>query len=431
MPKGCKTSTEDNCEYGELVDDRDGQTYKTVKIGDRWWMAQNLNYKRAAKYKNDYCYCYNNSKDKCDKFGRLYVWTAAADACPEGWHLPSTAEWKTLIDSVGGEKVAGITLKTSGWNRGGDATDAFGFSVLPAGYRDWLYQDDYYEVGYQALFWSSNEYENSSGCVYFQSVYDGADIRSGNKDDGYSVRCVMDVEPEIIEPPVIIVPEAKACKTETKDECEYGSLTDSRDKQTYKTVKIGSQIWMAENLNFETDSSYCFNDSAKYCSKYGRLYTWAAAMDSAGVWSENGKGCGYQKMCTPTYPVQGACPSGWHLPTKAEYDTLFAAIGGSETAGEKLKSTSGWSEGGNGTDDYSFSASPAGYRFINGIYPIYSEIGYLGSLWTSTEAESDEWCDETCRRVVACNVSLTSLNDDSFVGNTGKDNAFPVRCVKN
>jgi uncharacterized protein (TIGR02145 family) len=188
---------------------------------------------------------------------------------------------------------------------------------------------------------------------------------------------------------------------------------------------------MAENLNFETDSSYCFNDSAKYCSKYGRLYTWAAAMDSAGVWSENGKGCGYQKTCTPTYPVQGACPSGWHLPTKAEYDTLFAAIGGSETAGEKLKSTSGWSEGGNGTDDYSFSASPAGYRFINGIYPIYSEIGYLGVLWTSTEAESDEWCDETCRRVVACNVSLTSLNDDSFVGNVGKDDAYPVRCVKN
>jgi len=261
-------------------------------------------------------------------------------------------------------------------------------------------------------------------------VYDGANIRSGNKDDGYSVRCVMDVEPEIIEPPVIIVPEAKACKTETKDECEYGLLTDSRDKQTYKTVKIGSQIWMAENLNFETDSSYCFNDSAKYCSKYGRLYTWAAAMDSAGVWSENGKGCGYQKMCTPTYPVQGACPSGWHLPTKAEYDTLFAAIGGSETAGVKLKSTSGWSESGNGTDDYSFSAVPTGYRFINGIYPIYSGDGYLGFLWTSTEAESDEWCDETCRRVAACIVSLNSLNDDSFVGNMGKEDAYPVRCVK-
>ena len=111
--------------------------------------------------------------------------------------------------------------------------------------------------------------------------------------------------------------------------------------------------------------------------------------------------------------------------------SLFAAIGGSETAGVKLKSTSGWSESGNGTDDYSFSAVPTGYRFINGIYPIYSEIGYLGFLWTSTEAESDEWCDETCRRVVACNVSLTSLNDGSFVGNTGKDNAYPVRCVKN
>ena len=111
---------------------------------------------------------------------------------------------------------------------------------------------------------------------------------------------------------------ATPCKTKTEDNCEYGELVDDRDGQAYKTVKIGDQWWMAENLNYaylqrtsELDSSsFCYNDSVEYCDKYGRLYTWAAAMDSAGTWSTNGKDCGYDVECSPTYPVRGVCPSG-------------------------------------------------------------------------------------------------------------------------
>ena len=113
-----------------------------------------------------------------------------------------------------------------------------------------------------------------------------------------------------------------------------GTMTDSRDGQTYKTVTIGSQTWMAENLNYETSNSYCYNDSASYCIKYGRFYIWEAATT--------------------------ACPEGWHLPTKAEFKTLFTAVGGELIAGQKLKSTSGWNdyrgESGNGTDAFAFSA---------------------------------------------------------------------------
>ena len=132
------------------------------------------------------------------------------------------------------------------------------------------------------------------------------------------------------------------------------SMTDSRDGQKYKTVKIGSQVWMAQNLNYEMADSYCYGNNAGSCTKYGRLYTWAAAMDSAGIWSTTGNGCGYGKICSPTYPVRGVCPSGWHLPTQTEWNTLLTVVGGSSVAGEKLKSTSGWYNNGNGTDGFGF-----------------------------------------------------------------------------
>ena len=110
----------------------------------------------------------------------------------------------------------------------------------------------------------------------------------------------------------------------------YDIMTDLRDYKTYKIVKIGSQTWMAENLNYSDSATYsgskwrskCFKDSISYCTKYGRLYNWAAAMDSAGTFSTSGKGCGYNRTCSPTYPVRGICPEGWHLPTETEWKSL-------------------------------------------------------------------------------------------------------------
>ena len=198
-------------------------------------------------------------------------------------------------------------------------------------------------------------------------------------------------------------PVASSCKTEAGDNCEYGTLTDDRDGQTYKTVKIGEQWWMAENLNyaytgvpfkvydFASDStSWCCDNDAANCAKYGRLYTWSAAMDSVGEWSTNGKGCGYGPTCSPTYSVRGVCPEGWHLPDTTEWNALFDAVGGKVTAGIMLKSTEGWNDyygtSGNGWDAYSFSALPAGFRYFFGDY---FDEGYNTHFWSSTECNSD------------------------------------------
>ena len=205
-------------------------------------------------------------------------------------------------------------------------------------------------------------------------------------------------------------------------ELAEGSLTDSRDGQTYKTVKISDQVWMAQNLNYETDNSYCYNDDASNCTKRGRLYTWAAAVDSAGTWSTNGKGCGYGSTCSVASTgsatlVRGVCPEGWHMPTRTEWETLFNAVGGQSIAGTKLKSTSGWNSSGNGLDAFSFSALPAGGRYNNG----YSDnVGYAAYFWSSTEFNSDD----------AYVMSLYYGGDGANLGNGDKYNGFSVRCLK-
>ena len=198
-----------------------------------------------------------------------------------------------------------------------------------------------------------------------------------------------------------------------------GTMTDSRDGQTYKTVTIGSQTWMAENLNYETSNSYCYNDNASYCSKYGRLYTWAAAMDSVGTLSTNGKGCGFGTTCSPTYPVRGICPEGWHLPTKAEFETLITAVSGQFTAGKVLKSTSGWRLN-NGSDDFAFSALPAGERNFGGIY---INEGSYANFWSSTE-----YSEYGTYLMHLDHVDYAGVN--TLSRNQGKISGLSVRCLK-
>ncbi len=141
-------------EMEPLVDERDGQSYKTVKIGDQIWMAENLN------YGNEGSYCYENNPDNCDPtmydYGRLYDWEAAQTACPAGWHLPSNQEWEQMADHLGGVLIAGGKMKTTTrWNPPNlGATNESGFSGRPAGIR---YSDGFIGLRDITLYWSATQ----------------------------------------------------------------------------------------------------------------------------------------------------------------------------------------------------------------------------------------------------------------------------------
>lgn len=124
-------------EYSSITDKRDGQVYRTTKIGNQVWMAENMKYKPQGA--NEIIACYDDSQDNCDKYGILYGLEAALVSCPEGFHIPSEEEWRVLADFMGGDSIAGPKLRAiGGWNTTEHPStlndkDEYGFSALPAG----------------------------------------------------------------------------------------------------------------------------------------------------------------------------------------------------------------------------------------------------------------------------------------------------------
>lgn len=197
----CKTELEDYCTYGSLYDERDGQTYKTVKIGEQWWMAENLRYVDSTQ-----SVCYANNPDNCQIYGRLYDRNGALNNCPEGWRLPSEQDWLDLRDFAkknSTNKYIGQLFRADTlWNVSelGVGYDAFGFGALPAGGYD---EDGWWGVKTNSIFWLSDSYKiGSLDCfVYTRIRYkliDNSDIQIGkevcvqNPNSYFSVRCIKD-----------------------------------------------------------------------------------------------------------------------------------------------------------------------------------------------------------------------------------------------
>ena len=429
-----------------FTDSRDGNTYKAVAIGTQIWMAENL------KYQTKKSNCFNDDSETCSEFGRFYSWAAAMDSvgefsakgkrcgygskcspsgkvrgiCPEGWHLPSKAEFDTLLAVVGGQSTAGQMLKSaiSSWNNCNGCLDSYFFSASPVGY---YYKGDFKMKDDEAYFWTSTEFHCSSkkDCTsqydslyaYYMKLsdyddYEYAYLYNGNKSYRYSIRCVKD-EPSKSKSSINETPKSSSSKKTSSSESSsnvtlgenIGPVTDTRDGKTYRTVIIGSQVWMAENLNYESKNSLCYGNSLESCSQYGRLYTWSDAKE--------------------------VCPLGWHLPSKIEFDTLFFNVGGRATAGRVLKSTSGWFDYDwecrkenfcvLGLDAYGFSVLPS--RFMEPEKSVFYYNPYNNNqngafFWTSTKYDS-------------CDVYSVDIDDGAGAGfsHRFRDLFYSVRCV--
>lgn len=175
-----------------------------------------------------------------------------------------------------------------------------------------------------------------------------------------------------------------------------GKIVDDRDGKEYKTVVIGKQTWMAQNLNYETETSWCYKDSFDYCKKVGRLYLWDEA--------------------------QNVCPDEWHLPTKQDIDTLIIYLGGKWKAGGKLKEkgTKYWEWPNKGaTNESNFNALPTDIRLLTG--------GYIGLLRSNAEF----WTATEINEVAAHSLKLYSSITLAEIAKAYKTTALSIRCIKN
>ena len=216
----------------------------------------------------------------------------------------------------------------------------------------------------------------------------------------------------------------------------YETFVDTRDGQIYKMVTIGTQTWMAENLNYATVSSHCMIDmGVEYCG-YGRYYRWSDAIDTAGHFSTDGIGCGvgsYAKDCAALLynnTIRGICPQGWHLPDTSEWRTLFNYVG---TPSVLLKQGLSSSYLDKGTDVYGFSAFPMGYWYQGDCQNCSRDFG--GSILVTSVQYHAATPIYFYDNVSLDNIPDVDWDEENF--NIGwssyftKTGLLPIRCVKN
>lgn len=388
---------------GKFTDDRDGQKYSVVQVNGQLWMAENLRYADSSKTPNlkGNMWCHEDDGD-CEIYGPLYSWTAAMNLeskynsslatytydytygvhgiCPENWRLPTVDDWQNLAQYLmftnGGDPIGADMKAVEGWEDEDNIPKALnrsGFAALPAGRRN--SEGGFMSAGKYAFFWSSAQVDaaTSSGWTL---RYDNAHLDNGNyyKDHGMSVRCVlaMGTESAKIEGDV---------DSSYLDNIpfDYGQM--EIDGKSYKTIKIGTQNWMAENAAVKTDDSWCYNDDEKNCDKYGRLYSFEAA--------------------------QTVCPAGWRLPTADDFNTLKFLV----QFGNNLRSRDGWTDKGMyGLNLWGFNALPAGGRESGDFF----DVTYSSYMWAANQSV----------------LMLRYYDDKISIEAKDSKNAFSVRCVE-
>ena len=411
----CIVDSVDNCEYETFTDERDGRTYKAVKIGTQTWMAEDLAFKYKSATVRTGC---ATKTYECGSDSVVYSWSAAMDsaglfsdeglycgdsikcyhplqvrgACPVGWHLPNLNEWKTLFTAT--------SAKT--WKR----LNEFGFAFIYSVFKEPSMKFNPY--------WTSTEENRSNGktnvnIINFQKEFEGASVRLSGTSWHYdlnSVRCVKDVETH-------------------KSDYKPTFFIDERDGEYYRTVKIGKQHWMAQDLNYILKETCIRNLPLASEGRSGQNYTWAAAVDSLGLFSDDAKECGVFTDCELDNPIRGLCPKGWHLPDSTEWAELFDFVkkdNGGKGSLPSLRVNHYWeadSLESPSTDRYWLSIAPTGWHYFTNGGSSYSKGRYSAKFWTRTQ--------HSPYSIVYVNIETE--DEPQFSRHIG-DIQFSVRCIE-
>jgi len=360
-----------------FVDARDGRKYKIAHLFSQSWMAENL------KYEDGESTCIYWNPENCEEYGRFYTWEGATKACPEGWRMPTQKDWNLISKETwraGYYEYTGFLTATSGV----DSMGTYGFGARFTGIdtvgTDSLGKDGWVGLNYSVDYWVAGEFNDEYGFGVEMNMTNGSPSflfndrhALPNKKYRLPVRCIKETE---------------------------GSMTDSRDGQTYRTIAIGNQVWIGENLNYKTDSSRTRTGEENNPHKYGQLYSYNDA--------------------------EKVCPSGWHLPTVEEWQPLINLVDDNAASARlTLKSSEGWSNEYIREDDYGFTAYPSGYindfggLEING--KTFLEYDDNALMWAKTPEQNK-------------NKSAIMISDNFFdaeaIENEPTYNFYSVRCIR-
>ena len=434
-----------------IIKDIDGNSYKTVQIGDQLWMAENLKvsryndgtnisnisnktiWKDALKNKKDaWCY-YENNISNGKIYGKLYNWfvvrlgvNGLKNVCPIGWHVPSETEWQVLFNNLGGIDIAGDKMKEVGFSHwkypNKNASNIAFFNGLPGGSRN--EDGNFHSLGENGWWWCSSDYEYSS---YNDNVAPDIGLNSNNsnvstggeyppKSWGISIRCIYGNYESLNPIKGVVGPKIKDI-----------------DGNVYKTVYIGEQHWMQENLRVSK-----FNDGTKISNvidnkkwtenviNFERHNTSIskdiALSRAAWCYYENNVSFNllYGKIYN-SYVVNlelngntNVCPKGWHVPTEKDWEVLTKNLGNEKIAGGMMKSVGikYWNPPNEDAYNLSlFSGLPGGYRHGDGNF--YSSMGKDGHWWSNTFSG----------RSVTYNSGIVRLTGD-------REHSFSIRCIE-
>ena len=456
----------------------EGYDYSTVQIGNQCWFSENCRYLPAVSdsYTGSdtdphyYVHGYEGSNvsdavlhPNYSTYGVLYNHASAmvGDVCPSGWVVPSKDDFDELSDFLGGITVAGEHLKSqSGWTSNGNGTNSSGFTGLPGGYR--TEYGGVFALEFKGLWWSATisvtdpDRAHLRDLDYFWNNFQPQVYRFGN---AYSVRCLMNTSS------ISGCTSSTACNfdptantddgscIEVGDSCDDNDLNTTGDiiqpdcsclgtlvvqfncgddvnheNYDYSTVLIGAQCWFSENCRYlpsvSPSSASSTTDPYFYVYDYqGTDVTLAkttANYDTYGVlynW--------------PAFMTADICPSGWHIPSDGEWQTMEVSLGMSiadassigwrgSPVGDYMKSASGWDTlwdiNGNGSNSSGFSALPGGTSW-GGDFHV---VGGAGNWWSSSEFEL----------LVSWQRELSYASDTVIRSYIGKEIGCAARCVR-